>query len=86
METIAVTLEELTDEERDRLWAESKDDDDFAEKAIAYGKLTGYLEIDRYIWPKSTVAEIAAEVMRIQAEHPERYLSREQIAAMAGRV
>jgi len=65
--------EELTEEERARLWAESKDDDDFADKAIAYGKLTGYLEIDRYIWPKCSGAEIDAEILRIQAENPGRF-------------
>jgi hypothetical protein len=67
--------EKLTDAERARLWAESKDDDDFTEKAIAYGKLTGDFTIDRhiYILPYLTGAEIDAEILRIQAEHPERF-------------
>ncbi len=75
-------LEKLTDEERARLWAESKDDDDFTAKAIAYGKLTGDFTIDRHIWPQPTGEEIIAGILRIQAEHPERFSSREELDAL----
>ncbi|GBU22457.1 hypothetical protein R80B4_02366 [Fibrobacteres bacterium R8-0-B4] len=78
-------LETLTDEERARLWAESKDDDDFTAKAIAYGKLTGDYTIDRHIRPQRTGAEIDADIMRLQAANPERGLTSEQIRAKYGR-
>jgi len=65
--------EELTEEERARLWVASKDDDDFTAKAITYGKLTGDFAIDRHILPQHTGAEIDAAILRIQEEHPERY-------------
>jgi len=63
----------LTDEERACLLAESKDYEDLKAKAIAYGKLTGDFTIDRHIYPKRTGAEIDAEILRVQAEHPERF-------------
>jgi len=67
--------DKLTQEERDRLWAESKDDDDFTDKAIAFGKLTGDFTIDRHILPQPTLDEIYAGAARIEAEHPERFLT-----------
>jgi len=67
------TPDTLTDEERARLLAESKNYEDLKAKAIAYGKLTGDFTIDRHIWSKRTGAEIDAEILRIQAEHPERF-------------
>jgi len=84
MEVIAVTPEELTEEERARLLAKSKNYDEFTDNAIAYGKLTGDFTIDRHILPQPTVAEIAAEVLRMQAEHPERLMTREQFDALRG--
>ncbi|GBU21556.1 hypothetical protein R80B4_01452 [Fibrobacteres bacterium R8-0-B4] len=68
--------ETLTDEERKRLWAASKDYDEFTGKAVAYGKLTGDFTIDRHIIPQRTHDEIVADIMRIQAEQPERFLGR----------
>ncbi|MDR2693763.1 MAG: hypothetical protein LBB74_06060 [Chitinispirillales bacterium] len=65
--------ETLTDAERARLWAESKDDDDFTDKAIAFGKLTGDFTIDRHILPEPTIDEIWEGIDRIQAAHPEIY-------------
>jgi hypothetical protein len=77
--TQPVRPERLTDAERARLWAESKDDDDFTDKAIAFGKLTGELAIDRYILPEPTWEEIWEGIDRIVAENPERYKTPEQI-------
>ncbi|MDR2692793.1 MAG: hypothetical protein LBB74_01065 [Chitinispirillales bacterium] len=71
--TRATTPENLTDAERERLWAASKDYDEFTDKAIAYGKLTGDFTIDRHIMPQRTHDEIIADILRIQAEHPERF-------------
>ncbi len=68
---------------RERLLAESKDYDDFTDKAIAYGKLTGDFTIDRHILPQPTGAEIDAEVLRLQAEYPERLMTREQLDALS---
>jgi hypothetical protein len=65
--------ERLTPEERDRLWAASKDYDDFTEKAIAGGKLVGDFTIDRHILPEPTIDEIWEGIDRIQAAHPELY-------------
>jgi hypothetical protein len=77
--TQAVIPERLTPKERKRLWAESKDDDDFTERAIAFGKLTGDFTIDRHILPQMTGAEIDAEATRLEAEHPELYKTPEQV-------
>jgi len=75
--------EELTAEERARLWAKSKNYDEFTDNAIAYGKLTGDFTIDRHILPPLTRAEIQEGIARIVAEHPERtYLSRKELDAL----
>jgi len=75
--------EELTEEERARLWAKSKNYDEFTDNAIAYGKLTGDFTIDRHILPQPSLEEIFAGAARIVAEHPERtYLSRKELDAL----
>jgi len=86
LRTCPATPEELTEEERACLLAKSKNYDEFTDNAIAYGKLTGDFTIDRHILPQPTLEEIWADVRRLEAEHPERLLSLEQIAALAGRV
>jgi hypothetical protein len=70
--------ERLTDAEKDRLWAESKNYEDFTDKAIAGGKLTGYLDIDRYIRPQPTRAELREAMERIAAENPGRFITAEE--------
>jgi hypothetical protein len=77
--TRPATPEMLTDAERERLWAESKDDDEFTEKAIAFGKLTGELAIDRYILPQPTRSELREAMERIATENPGRYKTPEQV-------
>jgi len=71
--TRTASPETLTNEERKRLLAESKDYDDFTDKAIAFGKLTGDFTIDRHILPEPTLDEIWEGIERIQAAHPELY-------------
>jgi hypothetical protein len=71
--------EKLTDAERERLWAASKDDDDFTEKAIAFGKLTGDFTIDRHILPEPTHEELWECMKRIVAEKPGHYKTPEQV-------
>jgi hypothetical protein len=63
---------ELLAEERTRLWAESKNYEDFTGKAIAYGKLTGDFTIDRHILPEPSFEDIRAQIDRNRALHPER--------------
>ncbi len=81
--TRPATPDTLTEEERARLLAESKDYEEFTAKAIAYGKLTDDFAIDRHILPQLTRAEIKEGIARIMAEHPERtYLSRKELDAL----
>jgi hypothetical protein len=70
--------ETLTDAERDSLWAASKDYEDFTDKAIAFGKLTGDFAIDRHILPQPTIEEIRAGIERIVAENPGRFITIEE--------
>jgi hypothetical protein len=82
--TQAATPESLTAKERKRLWAASKDYDEFTDKAIAFGKLTGDFTIDRHILPEPTWEEIQARIDRHRAAHPERLtIKPEQVKNLA---
>jgi hypothetical protein len=78
--THAAPPEKLTDKEVNQLAAESKDYEDFMNKAIAIGQLTGDFTIDRhiYILPYLTGAEIDAEAARLEAENPGRFITAEK--------
>jgi diadenosine tetraphosphate (Ap4A) HIT family hydrolase len=82
--TPSVRLERLTDEEVSRMAAESKDYEDFMDKAIAIGKLTGDFTVDRHILPEPTLDEIWKGIDRIQAEHPEIYGANPDKLSVAG--
>jgi len=58
-------------------------DDDVFEEVDGFEKTGNWTEERHEILEKLSMEEIAAEALRIQAEHPERYSTAEQIRAKA---